>query len=320
MPDRNSFHVSTLSPFAAWSSRFLPPGAAGTLAIGTHKSAVTLLVLERRRLLERRLGPFGYDVTWTRYSSAPALLEAMRDGLIDIAYSGATLPILAVARGAPIVALANDLPSPRSTAIVVADASPISRLSELRGRTVAFDHDSTSEWLLLSALRKAGLGMADIVPLPLTPAKAEVAFRTGAADVWVVSDLQLAAAEAAGGRILADATGIMPHCVFYVARRDVAERAPEVLQAVMRAVAETEADIAARRPEVSAELAPIVGLPAPTLNLALARRTWGIASTDEAALAEQQRIADYFAETERIPEWLDAAVLANPRRLPIGVG
>jgi len=257
-------------------------------------------------------------VTWTHFTSASAVIEAMRDGFIDLGYSGAVLPILAAARGTPIVTLANDLPSPRSTAIVVAHASPISQVSELRGRAVAFDYDSNSEWLLVSALRKVGLTIADIVPTPLAPAKAEAAFRSGAVDAWVVSDPGLAAAQAAGARILADATGITPNCGFYIARRNVAARAPDVLQAVLRAVTETEAEIAAHRPEVAADLAPIVGVPAPSLNLALSRKTWGVASTDERVLAEQQRIADYFAEAERIPERADAAVLSVPFRLSSG--
>ncbi len=316
MRDRDSVHFGTLGQYAARGSRFLPFGETGTLAIGTETSAITLLLLERRRLLERRLGSFGYDVTWTRFSSGPALIEAMGDGLIDLGYSGATPPILALARGAPIATFANDLPSPRSCAIVVAQASPLSRLSQLRGRPIAFDPGSSAEWLLVSALNKVNLEIGDVIPMKLAPTEAELAFRSGAADAWAVSDPQLAAAQVAGGRILADATGITPHCRFYLARRDGAGRAPHVLQAVMRAVAETEADIAAHRPGVAAELAPMVGLPAPTLNLVLARKAWGIAPPDAAALAEQQRIADYFAEEERIPERPDAAVLPVPE-LPL---
>ena len=295
--------------FAGFRSR--AGGEEGTLAIGTQKSAFTLLALERRGLLERRLEPLGYDVSWTGFSSGPALIEAMQEGVIDLGHSGAMPPILAVASGAPIVTLANDLPSPRSAGIAVGAASAIGRLAELRGRRVAFDYGSNAEWLLIGVLRKTGLGIKDILPVPLSPAEAEAAFRDGAVDAWVVSDPQLAAAQAAGGRILADATGITPNYRFYVARQAFAARAPQVLATTMRAVAEIEADIAARRPEVAAELAAAVGLPAPFLKLALDRKAWGIAPTDEAVLAEQQRIADHFADTGRIPQRLNAAALAE---------
>lgn len=292
---------------------FRPRGAGeeGTLAIGTQKSAFTLMALQRSRLLERRLDPLGYDVAWTGFSSGPALIEAMREGAIDFGHSGAMPPILAVASGAPIVTLANDLPSPRSVGIAVGAASAIGRLVELRGRRVAFDYGSNAEWLLVGALGKIGLGIKDILPVPLAPAEAEAAFREGAVDAWAVSDPQLAAAQAAGGRILADATGITPNYRFYVARQAFATRAPEVLATAMRAIAEMEADIAARRPEVAAELAATVGLPAPLLKLALDRKAWGIEATDQAVLAEQQRIADHFSDTRRIPRRLDAASLAG---------
>lgn len=310
MRDRASVRPRALAPYAVPGGRLLAPGEEGTLAIGTQTSAITLLALERRRVLERSLDRLGYDVSWTRFPSGPALIEALRDGVVDLGYSGAMPPILAVARGAPIVTVVNDGPSPRSTAIVVARASPLGRLAQLRGRPVAFDRNSSAEWLLISALRKVGLGITDIVAMPGAPAEAELAFRSGAADAWAVADPQLAAAQAAGGRILADATGLTPNYRFYVARKDFAERAPEILRAAMRVVAETEADIAAHRPEVAAELAPLVGLPAPVLKLALDRKAWGITATDEAVLAEQQRIADHFAEARRIPERLDAAALA----------
>ncbi len=319
MQDRDRVCDSTLGQYAAWRRRFLPSRETGTLAIGSQTSAITLLVLERRRLLERRLGSLGYDVTWTRFASGPALIESMADGLVDLGYSGTVLPILALARGAPIVTLVNDLPSPRSTAVVVAHASPLSRLSQLRGRPVAFDQDSSAEWVLASALRKVNLKIGDIVPLPLRPEEAELAFRSGAADAWVVSDPELAAAQAAGGRILADAIGVTPNYRFYIARKGFAERAPRVLQAVLSAIAETEADIAAYRPQIAVELAAILGQRAPTLNLALSRKARGIAPTEEAALVEQQQIANYFAAAERIPNRLDVATLPNRQLLPIEV-
>ncbi len=293
------------------SCRPFAGGDVGTLAVGTQKSAFTLLVLERRRLLERWLEPLGYDASWTEFASGPALIAAMREGVVDLGYSGAMPPILAVAAGAPIVTLANDLPSPRSVGVAVGAASAIGRLGELRGRRVAFDYGSNAEWLLIGALGKIGLGIKDILPVPLAPTEAEAAFREGAVDAWAVSDPQLAAAQAAGGRILADATGITPNYRFYVARQAFAAQAPEVLRTAMRAIAATEADIAARRPEVAAELAATVGLPAPLLKLALDRKAWGIEATDEAVLAEQQRIADHFSDTRRIPQRLDVAALTE---------
>ena len=239
--------------FAGFRSR--AGGEEGTLAIGTQKSAFTLLALERSRRLERQLKPLGYDTPWAEFASGPALIEAMREGVIDLGFSGAMPPILAVAAGAPIVTLANDLPSPRSAGIAVGAASAIGRLVGLRGRRVAFDYGSNAEWLLIGALRRPGLGITDILPVPLSPAEAEAAFREGAVNPWVVSDPQLAAAQPAGGLVPADATGITPNDRFYVARQVFAARAPQVLATTLRPVAEMGADISARRPEVVAELA-----------------------------------------------------------------
>ena len=107
MRDRAPVRPRALAPYAVPDGRLLAPGEEGTLAIGTQASAITLLALERRRL-DRCLDPLGYEVSWTRFPSGPAPIEALRDGIVDRGCSGAMPPILAVAHGAPIVTLATD--------------------------------------------------------------------------------------------------------------------------------------------------------------------------------------------------------------------
>jgi sulfonate transport system substrate-binding protein len=58
---------------------------------------------------------------------------------------------------------------------------------------------------------------------------------------------------------------------------------------------------------VASQLSPLVGLDAPTLELALNRASYGVQPIDAATLAYQQQIADTFAELKLIPKKLVVA-------------
>jgi sulfonate transport system substrate-binding protein len=54
-------------------------------------------------------------------------------------------------------------------------------------------------------------------------------------------------------------------------------------------------------PEVAAQLSPLVGLDAPTLEIALKRAGYGVQPITDATLAYQQKIADAFSTLKLIP-------------------
>ncbi len=301
MHRRRLIETSALAAPALLLNRTRAFAAAGTLRIGYQKSATALVVLKGEGLLERKLRPLGFDVTWNEFPSGPPLLEALNAGAVNLGYTGETPPIFAQAGGTPIVYLANGPASPHTEAILVHAESPIHALADLKGRKIALNKGSNVHWLLVAALRRAGLRYADIEPVYLAPADAQPAFFSGAVDAWVIWDPFYAAAQAAGARPLVDASGLVPNYPFYLARRDFADSGSAALGATIEALASIEAYIPANKAKVAAEVAPLLGISPAILEVELSRDTYGIARTTRAVLSQQQKIADAFYALRLIP-------------------
>jgi len=65
-------------------------------------------------ILEERLKPLGYMVTWKEFPGGPQLLEGMKTGAVDFAHSGEAPPIFAQAAGAPLLYIGYVPDGPKS--------------------------------------------------------------------------------------------------------------------------------------------------------------------------------------------------------------
>jgi len=117
-----------------------------------------------------------------------------------------------------------------------------------------------------------------------------------------------AAAEAAtGARQLADGTGIVNNHEFYLASRDLMDRDPEAVAAILAAIGEVDEWVNANKDKVAAEFAPLIGIPVPILEVAVDRRTYGVSPITPEVVAQQQAIADVFFELGLIPKAIKIA-------------
>jgi len=274
----------------------------GRLRIGYQKYG-TLVLLKERGTLEKRLGAQGYSVTWTEFPGGPQLLEALNVGAIDFGTTGEAPPIFAQAAGAPLVYVGYEPAAPRGEASIVPKDSPIKSVADLKGKKVALNKGSNVHYLLVRAIAAAGLKVRDIEPSYLPPADARAAFERGAVDAWVIWDPFLAAAQAAtGARTLVDGTGLVDNHQFYLASKDFTARDPGTVRAVIEELDSADRWAAGNQQEVARLFGPRVGIPAPVLEVALARMGYGVAPVTDEVLEKQQRIADTFRELGLIPK------------------
>ena len=275
---------------------------AKTLRIGYQKYG-TLVLLKARGTLEKRVANEGVTVKWLEFPAGPQLLEGLNAGAIDFGTVGETPPIFAQAAGVDFVYVANEPPAPTSEAIVVPRNSPIKTVADLRGKKVALNRGSNVHYLLVRALRHAGLDYADIQPAYLAPADARAAFTQGSVDAWVIWDPYFAAIQRqADARVLVDGTGLVDNTQFYLAARKFAATEPKLVHAVLEELAKADAWAKAHPVEVARELAPLVGLDASTVELAARRAAYGATPVTAQVLASQQTIADTFGELKLIPK------------------
>ncbi|SAK67765.1 sulfonate ABC transporter substrate-binding protein [Caballeronia ptereochthonis] len=279
--------------------------APGTLRIGYQKYG-NFVVLKARGTLDKRLAAQGVTVQWLEFPAGPQLLEGLNAGAVDIGTVGETPPIFAQAAGVDFVYVANEPPAPRAEAIVVPQNSAIRSVAELRGKKVALNKGSNVHYLLVEALKKAGLTYADIQPVYLAPADARAAFVQGSIDAWVIWDPYLAAVEKqANARQLADGTNLVRNIQYYLATRKFATTRPQLVHAVLDELDQVDRWAHDNVPAVAAQLSPLVGLDAGILEVALKRTAYGVQPVAPATLSYQQQIADVFTDLRLIPKKLD---------------
>lgn len=277
------------------------PAAAEEVRIGYQKYG-TLVILKEKGLLEQKLEPLGFTVTWTEFPGGPQLLEALNVGAIDFGTTGEAPPIFAQAAGAPLLYVGYEPPAPTSEAILVPKDSAIQTIADLKGKTVALNKGSNVHYFLVKALEQAGIAYTDVNVKFLPPADARAAFESGAVDAWVIWDPFYAAAQAATeARTLADGTGLVANHQFFLADKLFDAKNPQVVDAILASLAEVDAWAKDRHDEVATELSPKVGIPAPILKAAVERLSYGLKPIDEAVIAEQQRIADTFFALGLLP-------------------
>jgi sulfonate transport system substrate-binding protein len=272
----------------------------------------TLVLLKAKGTLEKKLAPLGFTVAWTEFPSGPPLLEALNVGAIDFGTTGETPPIFAQEAGASILYVAHEPPAPRGEAILVPKGSPIKQVVDLKGKKVALNKGSNVHYLLVKALEQAGVKYADIQPVFLAPADARAAFARDAVDAWVIWDpFQAAAESATGARTLTDGTGLVANYQFYLAEQKFAAANRPVIDAVIEAIGEIDGWAKDNAHAVAEELSPPIGIPAPILEIALRRQSYGVRPLDDAVVAGQQRIADTFLALGLIPKPISVSAIVR---------
>jgi sulfonate transport system substrate-binding protein len=281
---------------------------AAPLRIGYQKSASLLALQKSQGTLEKRLAPLGVNVRWVEFPAGPQLLEGLNVGAVDVGFVGEAPPIFAQAAGANFVYIGHDPAAPESEAIVVPRDSALKSVAELKGNKVALNKGSNVHYLLVRALEKAGLKYGDVQPVFLPPADARAAFERGAVDAWVIWDPFLAAVQKqTGARILADGRGVVNNYAYYLAERTYAERYPQVIEALFEDTVERGRWLKDNLKQAAALIAPLQGLDLEVVELSLRRHPIGVTPLSPAVVAEQQKIADLFAELKLIPQPIQVA-------------
>ncbi|HTH99653.1 MAG TPA: aliphatic sulfonate ABC transporter substrate-binding protein [Acidisoma sp.] len=278
---------------------------ARVFRVGYQKASVALALLKAQGLLEQRLKPLGYAVSWAIFTSGPPILEALNDGAVDFAFTGEPPPIFAQAAGVPVLYAAATQPSPRAVSILVEPNNGIQTVAALKGKKVAVARGSSAHYLLVAALRDAGLAWGDITPAYLQPSDGRIALQSGSVAAWAVWDPFVAAAEVQGAKILIDGTDLMPNRAFYLTSRAVAAAKPEAVKQAIAAVQDIEAWEPSHLSEIATDLSKTIGISPEILKVWFTRQKYGVVPISPEIIADQQKIADVFAGLRLIPRKID---------------
>jgi sulfonate transport system substrate-binding protein len=293
--------------FAALASLLLFSAVPGAVAqekvvrMGYQKVGAFAL-LKVHGILEERLKPLGYTVTWKEFLGGPQLLDGVKAGAVDFAHSGEAPPIFAQAGGAPLVYIGYVPDGPQSEAILVPKDSPIKTVADLKGKKIGLNKGSNVHYLLVRALDKAGLKYTDVELVFLPPADGRAALEKGAIDSWAIWEPYRTAAETSlGARSLADGKGLVSNNDFFFVAAPFAQEHPQMIDIVLGATRDVFARAAKDIPGTAKTFSAVTGFPATVLEITLSHRGFDVRPMSNEVIAEQQRIADTFKDLGLIP-------------------
>ena len=269
-------------------------------------------VLRARKVLEKRLTPLGITVKWSKFTAGPQLLEAMNVGSLDVGAVGETPPIFAQATGIPFVYIASTRPGTgEGTAIVVPKDSPIKTVADLKGKSLAFQRATASQYFVVKALQEAGLKLSDVKYINLISPETRAAILRRSIDAGVLSDPQLAAFQrTVGVRILRDGKGITTQGGYYLAASQFVKDNPDLVKILLEEINNVGKWAEAHPRDVAEIIATDAKLDLTTLETTVKRRRYTLRPMTDGILSRQQEIADLFYEQKFISKKINVKDVA----------
>jgi sulfonate transport system substrate-binding protein len=276
-------------------------------------SKVTLVVGDQKggsqSLLEAAgLANTPYQIEWKTFTSGPPLLEALNSGAIDVGAVGNTPPIFAAAAHSKFKAVEASTAGGAGDAIVVPKDSPITSVSQLKGKQVAVAEGSSANYDLLAQLKNAGLSYSDVQVQNLQPADALAAFTAGHIDAWAIWDPYTSqAVQQAGARVLVNGTNVVNGYGFQVASDaalgDKATKA--ALADYLGRIAQAQTWSATHGDQWAQTWAQATGLPPAVTEAAVKDRTTKVLPIDGQVIASEQDMANAFTQNKLLPGSVD---------------
>ena len=187
-----------------------------TLSIGDQKGTGAEAVLQAAGLISK----LPFKASWSDFTSGPPMLQAMGAGSVDIGGVGDAPPVFAASGGEQVAIVGARTAGPNGAALVVPKNSPITSISQLKGKKIAVAQGSSADYHLLTVLNKAGLTTKQVTLDYLQPADALAAFNSGHVDAWDIWSPYIEQVVGAGNaRVLVNGTGFGSNYSFEVASR-----------------------------------------------------------------------------------------------------
>jgi NitT/TauT family transport system substrate-binding protein len=252
----------------------------------------------------------GVRVELKYFDSYTDSLTALANGSLDANSQTLNDTISSVAGAAKeVVVLTND----NSTGNDQIIARPgINSVADLKGRTVAAEQGTVDHYLLLLALRRAGLSERDVTFKPLLTDAAAAAFKAGKVDaVGVFAPFTSTALQLPGSKAVAsskDFPGAIPDHL--VVRADLVNKSPKAVQALVKTWFDTLAWISANPDKAANSMAKRAGVSVADykaydkgttiFTLQDNQKAFAPGSTDANLAYQAKKISDFLVGTKLI--------------------
>ena len=266
-----------------------------TLNVGDQKGTGAEAVLSAAGLLNT----LPFKVNWSDFTSGPPMLQAMASGSVDIGGVGDAPPVFAASGGEAVEIVGARKTNGDQDALVVPKGSPITSISQLKGKKIAYASGSSANYNLLTVLNKASLTTKDVSLVNLQPATALAAFTSGSVEAWDVWPPYVQQVVAQNGaRVIATGASYgNPYSFEVASKAAVADpKKAAAIKAYLTILNKGYIWTATHPEQWAAAWAKATGLPVSVMETAAKTDgTTPVAITDDTTTAEQGLVDQFFA-------------------------
>ncbi|WP_246789542.1 ABC transporter substrate-binding protein [Acetobacter nitrogenifigens] len=252
------------------------------------------------------------SLRWSLFAGAPMLIQALTANAVDVGAIGDAPLVFAQGGGSPIKAIAGIQTDGTTTAVVVAKASSIQSVSDLKGKRIATLRSQTGHYLTLAALHAAGLKYDDVEFVFIPPAAAKLALQTGAVDAWATWGPYISSAKIVdGAREIVNGGKLMSGLSYVVATDNALRDKRENILTYLRSYRVAHQWMLKHPDSYATVWAEEVGLPLPVARDVIKGMVGEVVPLTDAVIAKQQLVSDFMSETRLVPRSLNAHAIID---------
>ena len=268
-----------------------------TITLGYQK-ADPFDIARQRGVFAKQMMAEGYKIVWKEFQKGTVELQALKSGSIDYARLGDTPGVVNITAGADFVFVAAGSTKSNGSGVLVKKASSIKSIQDLKGKRVAYTKGTSSNYLLLSALKKAGMKSSDITWVNLDNAAASVAFNKGKVDAWATWDPMASTAELTQNAtlLITGNHGISNNRDYVLSTRDFANNNQEVSALLIKYLQDDMAWANQYQTKLVKMLSKSLNLSKKIVTRMVERRTYAMTAMNQTTIKEEQAVADLFYE------------------------
>lgn len=278
-----------------------------TVTIGYQKADPVDIARQHGELI-KKMKAKGYQVVFKEFSDGAALMTALKSGAIDYARVGDTPPVTAKAAGTDIALIAAGATKEYGSGILVGKNSQITNLKQLKGKTIAYQKGTTAQYLIIQALKKAGLSTNDVKLVNMDQSSASVAFAKGSVDAWVTWDPYTATAQVnQGAKLLTNGTGLAKNRDFLISTQNYAKTHIALSKLLTTYINDDMTWANNHHTQLIAMLSKTLKLSDAVIQKMVERRTYAMAlvKADSSIVDEENQIANTFYQEGVVTEKVD---------------
>ncbi|APX71796.1 aliphatic sulfonate ABC transporter substrate-binding protein [Companilactobacillus allii] len=265
-------------------------------------------IAKQRGEFAKKMKAKGYKVVWKEFSDGSSLMQALNSGSVDYARTGDTPPVSAQAAGTKLAYVAAGYSKAKGSGILVSKSSSISSVADLKGKKVAYTKGTSSQYMLLKALKKAGLSADDVTWVNMDQSSASVAFAKGKVDAWATWDPYTSQAQInQNAKLLVDGEGITNNRDYILSTTSFAKNNKTITKYMIEYLQEDMTWANDNHSELITMMSKSLKVSKSVVKKMVERRTYGISAMTSKYVKEQQQIADLFYSEGFIEKKVDVS-------------